>query len=681
MSSNKIIPADFGKAPRSVFSPAKRADVGSFDLAYRLDTAVWLFDIDNATILKANEAACRLWQAKSEAELCGRNLREDMSSTVANRLRQYQTDFVKNDARFSEVWTLYPNGEPRSVMVTYRGFVLPDGRMAMQCEALAEDEDTPENLRSAEALLHTDVLIALFEQDGPALYLNPAARSAFGRQAQQFADLCVDTDQCAQALAQVDDVGEHRCVNRLTASHGVRWYDLTIKKVSDAATGQPAILITAIDVTELKEARDSARYLADRDQLTELYNRTYLQSHLSEISTRYDGQSALIFFDVDRFKLINDRHGHDSGDSVLCEIAKRARAVFRTNDLVARLGGDEFVVLVETFEGEVQLDALIARLRAALSKPVIHDKSRIDVAISVGVSIFSPAQTDLSQVLGQADIALYASKAAGRNRVTYFTDEMGAAAQARDQLEFELTQAIARDEFVLHYQPRQDVATGRIVGVEGLARWRHPERGLVLPTEFIQVCEETGLIEDLGRQVLRDGCNQAIKWRAAGYDLDVSLNVSPRQFSDPTFLNTLAELAAEPDFPRGHIELEVTENVLIGDPEAIAEKLRAITQMGYGVAIDDFGTGYSNLAYIARFPLSCLKIDRSFLSQLPEAAPIMELIFSLSDQIGAITVCEGVETNQQLSWLRDKNCQQVQGHLIAAPMSVENLEIFLGKAL
>ncbi|MCF2872087.1 EAL domain-containing protein [Octadecabacter sp. G9-8] len=650
-----------------------------FDIAYRLDEAVWIFDIDSARILKANDAACRLWQADTEKELCARNLGQDMSVTVGKRLKQYQTDFLNSDAKFTELWTLFPNGEPHSVMVTYRGFALADGRMAMQCEAVSDIGDTPENLRSAEALLHTDVLITLFSKDGPPLYLNPASRNAYAGGLDHFENLFVDPVECRKFMSQIDIVGEHRAVTKLKTSNGVRWFDLSVKTCSDAATGEPAILMTAIDVSELKEARDTARHLADRDQLTGLHNRAYLQNHLLRPDADRSARSALIFFDVDRFKLINDRYGHEAGDTVLQAIAKRASGTFRASDLVARLGGDEFVVLVESFVDEVDLEARIGRLRASISDPIVHDKTRIDVAVSVGVAVFSPGSSDLSEVLREADIALYASKKAGRDQVTFFTDEMGTAAKARDLLEIELARGIENDEFVLHYQPRIDVASGQVVGAEGLVRWMHPTRGLILPSDFIAVCEETGLIEDLGRKVLEQGCEQAIKWHRAGLELDVSLNVSPRQFSDPALLETLFRLANLPDFPLGHIELEVTENVLIGDPDAIAEKLKAITAMGYNIAIDDFGTGYSNLAYILRFPLTCIKIDRSFISQLPSSGPLVQLIISLGEQTGAMVVSEGVETHKQLDWLRKHDCAQAQGHVIAPPLQVAKFESFLAK--
>ena len=649
-----------------------------FDLAYRLNVAVWVFDIDNKSIVRANAAACDMWQAKDEAELQARDFASDMSVTVEKRLKQCQADFERNDSKFTELWTLYPNGEPKGLMVMFSGFRLADGRMGMQCETVADADSMPQNLRSAEALVHTDVMITLFSKDGPPLYLNPAARNAFGGLITDLVEIFDEPQACDHLLMQVELVGEHRQVLKMKTALGTRWHDISAKSCLDSVTGAPAILMTAIDVSDLKEARDTARYLADRDQLTNVYNRAYLQTQLAGLqNTLPNTTCALVFFDVDRFKLINDRHGHEAGDTVLKQIATRSRATLNAGDLIARLGGDEFVVLIKGVTDRVELNAKISMLRRAIRQPIVHDKTRVDVTVSVGVSTFVTRAGDLSDVLREADIALYAAKQAGRDCVTHFTPTMGAAVKAREQLEIELKQAVQEQQFVLYYQPRLDIKTGRIIGAEGLVRWHHPTRGIIAPGAFISICEEIGLIEDLGRQVLEMGCAQAIEWQKSGRDLNISLNVSPRQFSDPDFIQTLMQLSELRDFPRGKVELEITENVLIGESDRIAERLRSITEMGYSIAIDDFGTGYSNLSYISRFPLTCLKIDRSFVMQLPKSGPIVQLILTLGQQVGASVVSEGVETEEQLRWLVENRCDEAQGFFITKPLPRDAFERFI----
>lgn len=658
--------------------PLQQRDAGSFDLIRRLQAPVWVFDIDHSRILFANSPACELWGAENEVTLQSRDLAKGMSATVKKRLKQYQTDFLQSDPTFSEQWTLYPNGTPKSVMIIFRGYVLQDGRMAMQCEAIGVAEDEPQNLRSAEALLHTDVKIALYSEDGPPLYLNPAARNALASSKAGFSRLFVERSDFETAISQVNLLGEHRAVVKVHAISGERWYDLSIKKCADAATGQPAMLLTAIDVNPLKEARDTARFLADRDQLTNLYNRAYLQNHLTTLSTQPNcGECAIIFFDVDRFKKINDRYSHETGDEVLKAIAKRTTSNLRRQDLAARLGGDEFVVLLEGVSNRSSLLERVAVFEDAISKPLKHNNTLIDVTVSIGVALFSPQKNDFTDALHEADLALYASKQSGRNRTTFFDAQMGKAAKDRDQIESELRSGIQNKEFILHYQPKLDISSGNIVGVEGLVRWEHPERGIIMPNEFISICEETGLIEDLGRLILEIGCKQAIAWRQAGFDIDVSLNVSPRQFSDEGFMQDLVDLSRLPNFPKNGIELEITETVLIGDHKLIAEKLQTMTAIGYRIAIDDFGTGYSSLSYISRFPLNCLKIDRSFIEDLPKSGPIVDLIITLGKQIGATVVSEGVETTAQLDWLTQHDCDQAQGYLIARPLVRDEIAPFL----
>ncbi|MEL6934123.1 MAG: EAL domain-containing protein, partial [Pseudomonadota bacterium] len=244
----------------------------------------------------------------------------------------------------------------------------------------------------------------------------------------------------------------------------------------------------------------------------------------------------------------------------------------------------------------------------------------------------------------------------------------------RQNMEKEIQRALDDEEFILHYQPRIDLASGRIAGFEGLARWQHPERGIVMPGGFIPICEETGMIEQLGQQVLDIGFQQALNWTNKGFGSHFSLNLSPRQFADDGLLDTLQNFSDRPDFPHGKIELELTETVLIGDLDSIVRKLEQITDMGYKIAIDDFGTGYSNLSYISKVPLSCIKIDRSFIDQLPKSGPIIGLILALGNQIGATIVAEGVETKEQYDWLREHKCDQVQGFYISKAEPISDFE-------
>ncbi|MEM6593547.1 MAG: EAL domain-containing protein [Pseudomonadota bacterium] len=636
----------------------------------RLDAAFWVYDIDNCRILYANAHACELWQADTPADLQQRDLSRDMSTTVAERLKQYQSDFEERDATFHELWTLHPGGVPKSLMVTFRGFRLSDGRMAMQCEVARTVESEPESLRSAEALLHTDVMISLYERDSEPFYMNPAARASVTGAKQKLVERFLNPNDYEVLAKKLERDGEHRLIAKINTKSGIRWHDISAKFCSDAVTGRPSILITEIDVSELKNARDRARYLAESDALTGCYNRSYLLQHISMLQKFQTDDCALVSFDIDKFKQINDRFGHEMGDVILKEIASRIRSSAREKDIVVRLGGDEFVIVLEKFSDRGALERTVERFQHIIAKPIEHEDTRIQVTVSMGIAVFNPRTADFVTVMREADIALYVSKQSGRNRATYFDEEISKKASARAQTEAELRRALEHDEFELFFQPRVDASSGKIVSAEALVRWRHPTRGFVAPGEFIPICEETGMIEELGQKILKKGCAYAMEWHAAGLDIQVSINISPRQFEDDRLVDTLDQISRSALFPKGKIELEITETVLVGDLDEIEAKLKAISNMGYGIAIDDFGTGYSNLSYITRFPLNCLKIDRSFIWQLPRSGPVLELILTLAKQIGACVVSEGVETEEQLDWLMQRHCEQVQGYYFSRPLPV-----------
>ncbi|MGC3937563.1 putative bifunctional diguanylate cyclase/phosphodiesterase [Roseobacter sp. EG26] len=649
--------------------------IDQFQAARNLRTAVWIYDIDNARVVHANTPAYELWQADSEEALCARDMSKGMSSAVSARLKQYQIDFEEHNASFNELWTLYPNGKPETVMVVFSGFRLADGRMAMQCEATGSVEDLPENLRSAEALLHTDVMIMLFDVDGPALYMNPAARNAIPRSMARFSDMFTDPVDYDSLNATLDENGENRRVALVQTATDPRWYDISAKRCSDAVTGSPAILVTAIDVSELKNARDQAHYLAERDQLTGCFNRSFIQTRLEELEEKNKTTTyALLYLDVDRFKQINDRFGHEMGDAVLKELVSRFNEELNDQDILARMGGDEFVILLKNVAQDDQLVERIDHLRRAINKPMVYEATLLNVSISIGVAMIKPDDQNIMDAVQRADVALYASKQGGRNKFLFFDEKMGTEASERNQLEIELMRALENREFVLYFQPRFDLRSNRVVSAEALVRWNHPERGLILPGKFIPICEETGIIETLGQFVLEEGCHQAIEWHRTGLDIGLSINVSPRQFSGDQLMETLRSFAQRPDFPHGYIELEITETALIGDLEMIAQKLRTITDLGFRIAIDDFGTGYSNLSYITRFPLNCLKIDKSFVDQLPDTIPIIQLILTMAAQIGVSTVAEGVETAEQIEQLTASGCEQVQGYYFTEPVPLEAFE-------
>jgi len=476
-----------------------------FAWARRLTTPIWVYDTDNNHVAYANEAACGVWEAKTEDELKARDLSDGMSTTVKKRLKQYQADFFRSDVKFSEVWTVYPNGVPHTLDVVFSGFVMPDGRMAMMCEATGEGKQEPKTLRSAEALLHTDVIIALVGLDGRALYMNPAARTALPHDVKHFRDIFVNHKNFQAMEKDWDKGGKARRVAKVQMSKGLRWLDFSIKRCLDAATGNQAILVTAVDVTDLKTARDKARYLADRDQLTGCYNRTYLQRYLERMSSKFEGKAtahALLIMDIDRFKQMNDTYGHDVGDKVLIAFVKQMKKRIGPYNMIVRLGGDEFLVFLKDIGTEENfirhLDAISKKIRV----PLESGQKELELTLSIGASTFqiSP-QTNWSEKMHEADIALYHSKTDGRNRCTVHDEELDARLLERKWLEIEIEKAISQKAFALHYQPRINLQTGQIVAAEALIRWKHPDRGFISPSEFIPICEDMGVIDDIGKFV------------------------------------------------------------------------------------------------------------------------------------------------------------------------------------
>jgi diguanylate cyclase (GGDEF)-like protein/PAS domain S-box-containing protein len=437
---------------------------------------------------------------------------------------------------------------------------------------------------------------------------------------------------------------------------------------------------TVEDVTELREYQSRIERQARQDDLTGLANRAMLRERLQE-AVRIAGEGstrfALVFVDLDRFKYINDSLGHHAGDELLCVTAERLLGCSPADTTVARVGGDEFVLLVPGAD-EVAARALTREILRTTSETWHFKGSEFRVNSSVGVALYPDHGRDPDTLLKNADAAMYLAKEQGRSTLRFFCAELSAQMTERLAAEQRLREAIRREHLLLHYQPRVDLLSGRITGAEALVRWQAPGEAIVLPGSFIAIAEETGLIVDIGRYVLKAACAQARAWLDAGHDsLIVSVNASPRELQQERYADQVLEALKQFDLPPGCLEIEITESMVVQDAPRLIRMLNRLRDLGVNIAIDDFGTGYSNLRYLQRFPAQRLKVDRSFITDIiqnPEDAAIVRAIITLGHSLGMRVVAEGVETLEQLKLLRELSCDEVQGFLMSPPVPAVTLE-------
>jgi diguanylate cyclase (GGDEF)-like protein len=386
---------------------------------------------------------------------------------------------------------------------------------------------------------------------------------------------------------------------------------------------------------------------------------------------------AVLFVDLDRFKIINDSLGHDAGDVLLVEIAGRLRKALRGSDVVARLGGDEFVIILEDVAERHAIEAIAHTLLTALSQPLQLSGHECHTTASIGIATFPDNGSDVHTLTKNADMAMYLAKDDGKNGFRFFTSEIKSQSIERLMLETALRHALERNQFALHYQPKVDLATRQITGVEALLRWTHPELGMLPPAQFIPLAEETGLIVPIGLWVLKEACAQNMAWQRRGLrPVSMAVNLSPRRFVDEYILQDIDEALAASGMSPVLLQLEVTESMVMRNVPRAIKVLDAIQSRGIRLAIDDFGTGYSSMSLMKQFPIDTIKIDRSFVRDLPddsEDRAIAQAIISMGKALGMTVVAEGVETAEQEIFLRDHGCDEMQGYLFSKPVPSEQL--------
>ena len=440
------------------------------------------------------------------------------------------------------------------------------------------------------------------------------------------------------------------------------------------------------DVTAATLAEQKVHELARYDSLTGLPNRNMFLAELERTLARCQRNGsgfALCYIDLDRFKTVNDTLGHDAGDQLLQTMAARLRGALRRADLVARLGGDEFVVLIEGTSSAADLVCIAHKVLESMAEPLELRGCSFLVTGSIGIGRYPQDGSDAATLLRNADAAMYLAKEKGKNNIQFYTTELADMAARQFELESALRMALVRDELLLHYQPKVDVASGALLGLEALVRWQHPTRGLVPPNDFIPLAEERGLIVPLGRWVVQTACRQVRDWRDAGLTPPpVAVNLSARQFADDDLIPMIQGAMTRWGLAAADLEIELTESVLMVDPVRASGVLQQLHRLGVRISIDDFGTGYSSLSYLKRFPAKAVKIDRSFICGLPsdgDDAAITQAIIAMAHSLGLSVVAEGVETEAQLEALRQLGCDQAQGFLLGRPMPAAAFATTLAK--
>ena len=542
-----------------------------------------------------------------------------------------------------------------------------------------------QNTRFAAALANIRQALCMFGVDGGLIVANGRVAEMFGLNPQTVTvDTTLETilAQAAEVsnLSQDDAGSIANWVQRFRAGQK---HDTCILPLTDgrrimihyAPVDNDSWLLTLEDITEQKEAEAKITHMAHHDALTGLPNRVTFHGRLIEAVARARrGEScAVLYLDLDKFKGVNDLLGHPIGDALLKEVSRRLAQVIRETDTVARFGGDEFAILQTRLEQSTDTAALAKRIIQTLTTPYNLDGHQVVIGVSIGIATIPADGQSPDAILKNADLALYSAKKAGRGVYRFFEAAMDAAMRTRLTLEADLRLAISGQQFEVYYQPLVNIKTGSVAGFEALLRWNHPTRGLISPSDFIPLAEETGLIVQIGAWVLQQACRDAVKWPG---DIKVAVNVSVIQFGCPTLIADVSAALRDSGLAPARLELEITETVMLQDTDAVFETLHHLRDLGLGIAMDDFGTGYSSLNYLRRFPFSKVKIDRSFVAGLgfgEHSNAIVTAVTELCETLGMSTLAEGVETDEQLEQLRTGTCGEAQGYLFSRPQPASEI--------
>lgn len=487
-----------------------------------------------------------------------------------------------------------------------------------------------------------------------------------------------------EALQQLIRTGHLASIEGKVIRLDAEVIDIELAATPFSIGGAQDTLLVARDISERKKAEQQIQYLAHYDILTGLANRVLFKERLEHAiyqSHRSNKPLVILFVDLDRFKSINDTSGHSAGDQVLRECAQRLRNCLREGDTFARAGGDEFLILIESVSDQLNVPAVVQKIIMALSQPFYVDGKEFSISASIGISSYPADGGDVETLIKHADIAMYQAKTEGGSHFRYYLPSMTRRSLERHAMESKLRRALERGEMELYYQPKISLSTGLISGAEALIRWNHPEYGLLLPHRFVSLAEDTGLIADIGLWAIREVCGRSRDWQRQGLqEVRIAVNLSYSQFSDKSFFNTTEKLLRDYGVSPGVLELEITETMAMENAESLMSTLQRLKQLGIHLSVDDFGTGYSSLAYLKRLPVDSVKVDRSFIKDLPfdnEDVAITHAVLALVHSLKRSVVAEGVETREQLQFLIENGCDEVQGFYFSPPLPEKEFRRFL----
>jgi diguanylate cyclase (GGDEF)-like protein/PAS domain S-box-containing protein len=650
--------------------------------------------IDRATMrfVDVNETSCRLL-GYSREELLEMGPHDVLPASREDLERAYD-EFIENPSHTHGMHSHYRRKDGSTFPFESTRHVLRSGDSYI---IAAISRDISERLASEAALRESEERFRSLTQLSSDMYWEQDDQFRFtsvsGMGSERVNKLTVQTiigkkrweqnyinmaaDQWAEHIALLEAHKPFRDMElcRLDESGKKVWISISGEPVFDASGAFKGYRGVGKDITERKHDEERIQFLANHDALTSLPNRAMFSEVLNlaiQSARRYTRNFAVLFIDLDRFKNINDTLGHEAGDTLLKEMGARLIQAVRASDVVARLGGDEFVVLVQEVSEAKQVATVARKVLSVLVKPMMIQRQECRVTASIGICMFPAEAQDEQALMKNADIAMYRAKEDGRNNYRFYSEEMNVHTFERLALETSLRRGLEREEFLLHYQAKLDLQTGAINGVEALVRWQHPDLGMVPPAQFIPLAEETGLIVPLGKWVLVTACAQSVAWLREGLPpLYMAVNLSARQFADEDLIKDIAAALESTGMKPGLLELELTENYVTQNPERAGRLLAEIKKMGVRLAIDDFGVGYSSLTLLKRFPIDTLKVDRSFIRDLPqnvEDKALTEAIIAMGKSLNLTVVAEGVETQEQQTFLRDRACDEMQGYFFSKPI-------------